>query len=101
MKFNAEVGLVLSPFTTNPPGKLNVFRHDGHPLCMDSTKVCVFKETNKVGFCSFLQCKHCMALETQISLEVLGDFTHQPLKWKLADEKLRALLILANFSESN
>jgi hypothetical protein len=39
-----------------------------------------------------------MALETQVSLEVLRNLTNQPLEWELPDQQLSALLVLADFT---
>uniref|UniRef100_J3LPE7 Uncharacterized protein n=1 Tax=Oryza brachyantha TaxID=4533 RepID=J3LPE7_ORYBR len=90
----------LSPLTANPPGQLNVLWHDGHALGVNGAQVGVLEETNKVCLRSFLEGKDCMALETQISsnLEVLGDFPNKPLEGQLPDQKLSALLVLANFT---
>ncbi|KAJ1390022.1 hypothetical protein SESBI_37842 [Sesbania bispinosa] len=40
-------------------------------------------------------------MEVKIHLEILSDLLHQPLDWKLLDEKLRALLVLANLSQNH
>lgn len=40
-------------------------------------------------------------LETQISLEVLCDLTHQALEGQLADQQLSGLLVTTNFSQSH
>jgi hypothetical protein len=42
-----------------------------------------------------------MRLETEIRLEVLGDLTNQTLERKLADEKLSALLVLADLTQGD
>lgn len=68
---------------------------------MDCTEVCVLEQTHKVGLSSLLQGKDSRALETQISLEVLCDFSHKALKGQLANEELCRLLVLANFTEGN
>lgn len=35
---------------------------------MDSTEICILKQTNQVSLCSFLKCKNGMALEPQVRL---------------------------------
>ena len=40
-------------------------------------------------------------MEAQVRLEVLGDFTHQPLEWELPDEEFGGLLVAADLTESN
>lgn len=46
---------ILSPFPADTPCKLNILRHDGHPLCMDGTQVGILKQTHKIGLCSLLE----------------------------------------------
>ena len=91
----------LSPLTTDSAGQLDVLGHDGHTLGMDGTQVGVLKETNQVSLRSLLQGHDGRALESQISLEVLGDFPHQTLEGELADEQLSALLVPPDLSESH
>jgi hypothetical protein len=43
-----------------------------------------------------LKCHDGGRLEAEVSLVVLGDFTHQPLERQLADEQLSTLLVLAD-----
>nr|AFK34563.1 unknown [Lotus japonicus] len=93
--------LQLSPFTTNTSSKLDVLGHNGHPLSMDSTEIGILKQSNKISFSSFLKSKYSMALEPQISLEVLCNFTNKTLEGQLPDQELSTLLILTNFTESN
>jgi hypothetical protein len=40
-------------------------------------------------------------LESQVSLEVLGNFTNQSLEWQLADQELSRLLVSSDFSKSD
>nr|KYP75773.1 hypothetical protein KK1_019974 [Cajanus cajan] len=74
---------------------------------MDGTQVGVLKEPNKVCLGSLLQRKHSMALETEVTtkkstqyLEILSNFTNQPLEWKLPDKKLSTLLVFPNLTVS-
>ncbi|XP_037728247.1 histone H4-like [Drosophila subpulchrella] len=60
---------------------------------MNGAQVGIFKEANQIGLASFLQSHHCRALESQVSLEVLSDFTHQTLERQLADQELGTLLV--------
>lgn len=41
------------------------------------------------------------ALEAQVSLEVLSNFTHKALEWQFANQQLSWLLIAADFPESD
>ena len=91
--------LQLSPLSSNPSGQLDILRHNGYPLSMNSTQVCILKQTNKIRLCRLLKGCHCTALEPQIGLEILGYFPHQPLKWKLPYQQLSALLVLPDLSQ--
>jgi len=94
----AAISSTLAP---DPTSKLDVLGHNRHTLGMDGTQVGVLKETHKVSLSSLLKSQHSMALETQISLEVLGNFTNKPLERQLPDQELSTLLVLANFTKSN
>lgn len=65
---------------------------------MNCTKVSIFKQSNQVSFGCLLQSQDCVTLEPKISLEVLCNFTDQPLEWELPDQQLSTLLVLANFT---
>ena len=68
---------------------------------MDGAQVGVLKQGNKVSFAGFLKSSYSRALESQVSLEILGDFTNQTLEWELADEKLSGLLVTTDLTESH
>ncbi|KAL2542942.1 Uncharacterized protein Adt_03920 [Abeliophyllum distichum] len=68
---------------------------------MNCTEVSIFKQTNKVRLCRLLQRRHGGALEPQIGLEVLGNFTNQSLERQLTDQKLGRLLILSDLTQSH
>ena len=83
--------LVLGAFSADAPGKLNVLRHDGNALGMDSAQVGVFKQTNKVRFACFLKSHYRRALKTQVGLEILRYFSHKTLEGQLTDQQLGRL----------
>ena len=91
----------LSTLSADTAGKLDVLGHDGDTLGVDGAQVGVFEESYEVGFGSFLEGHDSRALETEISFEVLGDFTDQALEGKLADEELSALLVTTDLTESD
>jgi hypothetical protein len=91
----------LSSLSSDSPGQLDVFGHDGDTLGVDSAQVGIFEETDKIRFRSFLQSHNSRALESQVSLEILSDFPHQPLERQLSDEELSALLVTTDLSESD
>ena len=68
---------------------------------MDGAQVRVFEMTDQVSLASLLQGHDGRALETQIGLEVLCDFTYQALEGQLADEQLGALLVTTDLTKSD
>ena len=70
----------LGPLSADSPSVLDVLGHDGDPLGMDGAEVCVLEETNQVSLACLLKSHHGRALESQVSLEVLSNFTNQPLE---------------------
>ena len=88
-------------FTTETASKLDILWLNSNSLCMDGSQIGVFKQTNKVSLGSFLERSYCCRLKTQVSLEVLGDFTNKSLERELADQELSGLLVTTDFSESN
>ena len=91
----------LSALATDAAGQLDVLGHDGHALGVDGSQVGVLEQAHQVGLSSLLQGQHCAALEAQVGLEVLGDLTHQALEGQLADQQLRALLVLADLTQGH
>lgn len=66
---------------------------------MDGAKVSILKETDQVCLRGLLQGSNGGRLETEVSLEILGNFSHKTLEGQLADEKLCALLVPANLTQ--
>ena len=60
---------------------------------MDGAEVGVLEETNQVSLAGLLKSHYGRALESQVSLEVLSNFTNQPLERQLADQQLRRFLV--------
>ena len=89
----------LCPLASNTTGQLDVLGHNGNSLSVDGTQVGILKEPNQVGFGCLLQGHHSRGLEPKVCLEVLGNFTNEPLEGKLTDEELSALLISSNFPQ--
>lgn len=61
---------------------------DGDTLGVDSAKVGVFEQGDKVSLNRFLESSNSGRLEAEVGLEVLGNFTDKALEWELADQKL-------------
>ena len=68
---------------------------------MDSAQVGVLEKTHQVSLAGLLQSHDGRALESQIGLEVLSDLTNQTLEGQFADEKLGALLVTTDLSQSD
>ena len=81
----------LSTFSADTAGQLDVLGHDGDTLGVDGAQVGVLEETDKVGLAGLLEGHDGRGLESEISLEVLGDFTDKTLEGQLADEELGRL----------
>ena len=45
----------LSSLSADPPGELDVLRHDGHPLGVDGAQVGVLEQADQVGLGSLLK----------------------------------------------
>jgi len=95
------MGSILSPLASDSASELNILRHNGNSLSMNSTKIGIFKQTNKISFSCFLKSRNSATLESEICFEILSDFSNQSLERKLPYEKLCALLILSDFTKSN
>lgn len=68
---------------------------------MDCTEISVLEQSDKVCLRCLLKSKHGGALETEIRLEVLCNFSNESLKRKLADEELCGFLEPADFSKGD
>lgn len=101
MEDDVDDGPCLSTLTADTAGKLDVLGHDGHTLGVDGAQVGVLEKTYEVCLASLLEGHDGGALEAQIGLEVLGDFTDQTLEWQLADEQFGALLVTTDLTESD
>ena len=75
----------LRAFASDSSRQLNIFWHDGNSFCVDRAQVGVFKQASQVRFGRLLQRQDGVRLESQVSLEVLGDFSDQALERQLAD----------------
>ena len=91
----------LSTLSTDAAGQLDVLGHDGDTLGVDGAQVGVLEQTNKVGLAGLLEGHDGRALEPQVSLEVLGDLSHQTLEGQLAEKELGGLLVLPDVTESH
>ena len=91
----------LGALPSDSAGQLDVLWHDGDTLGVDSAQVGVLEQADEVSFAGLLESHHGRALEAQVGLEVLGDFTNQTLEWQFPDQQLGALLVTPDFSQSH
>ena len=91
----------LSTLTTDAAGQLDVLGHDGHTLGVDGTQVGVLKESNEVSLTGLLEGHDSRALESEVSLEVLGDLTDKTLEGELADQELSGLLVTSDLPQGD
>lgn len=91
----------LSTLSSDSSGQLDVLWHDGDPLGVDGAQVCVFEESDQVGFGGFLEGSDSSRLESQVGLEVLGDLTDETLEWELSDQELGGLLVSSDLTKSD
>jgi hypothetical protein len=91
----------LSAFASDTTSQLDVLWHDGDSLRVDGAQVGVFEQSNQISFAGFLQGYNSGALETQISLEILGDLTDQTLEGQFADQQFSRFLVATNFTKSH
>merc|ERR1719427_659354 len=80
---------------------LDVLRHDGDSLGMDSTEVGILEETDQIRLAGLLKSHNGRALEPKVSLEILGNLPDETLEGKLADEQLGRFLVATNLTESD
>jgi len=89
----------LGPLASYPAGQLDVFGHDGDALGVDGAQVGVLEQAHQVCLAGLLQGPDGGALEAQVGLEVLGDFSHQALEGQLADQQLSGLLVPTDLTQ--
>lgn len=91
----------VSVVTTDAASEDHVLLHDGHTLGVDGAQVGVLEEANQVSLRGLLEGSDGRALETQVSLELLGDLTNEALEGELADEQVSGLLVATDFTEGD
>ena len=94
-----SLSIGLSSLSSDSPGQLDVLGHDGDSLGVDSAQVGILEQTDEVSLAGLLESHDSRGLEPEVSLEVLGDLSHQTLEGKLPDEQLSGLLVSPDLSE--
>jgi hypothetical protein len=88
----------LSTFTPDATSQLDIFWHDCDTFGVNSAQVGVFEQSDQVSLAGLLESQDSRALESEISLEVLSNFTDQTLEWQFPDEQFCALLVTSDFT---
>jgi hypothetical protein len=88
-------------FTTDATSKVDITSHDSDTLAVDGAKVDILEEGDEVSFSSLLESSNGSALETEVSLAILSNFTDKALEGELADQKLSGLLVATDLTKSN
>jgi len=81
--------------------KLDVLRLNGDTLGVDSAKVGILKEGDEVSLNGLLKSTDGGRLESEVRLEVLGDFTDETLEGELSDQELGGLLVTTDLTKSD
>jgi len=91
----------LWSLSSDSSGQLHVLWHDGDSLGVDGAQVSVFEEGYQISFSGFLEGEDGWGLESQVSLEFLGDLSYESLEWELSDEEFSRFLVSSDFSEGD
>ena len=68
---------------------------------MDGAEVGILEEGDEIGFDGLLKRTDGGALEAEVGLEVLRDFTDKTLEGELSDQKFGRLLVATNLTKSD
>ena len=88
----------LRSLTTKTTSQLDVLGLDGDTLGVDGAQVGVLEEGDEVSLNGLLESTDGRRLESQIRLEVLGNFSDKALEGELSDEKLGGLLVATDLT---
>ena len=98
---NNRYYLIRLLLVADAASELHISGHDSHTLGVDGAQVGILEQRDKVSLSSLLESHNGRALEAEIVLEILSDFTNQSLEGELADQKLSAFLVFADLTESH
>ena len=91
----------LGALSTDTAGELDILGHDGDTLGVDSAQVRILEKAYEVRLGGLLKSKDSRSLESEVTLEVLGDLTHETLEGELADQKIGRLLVTTDLTKGN
>merc|ERR1719321_75439 len=87
--------------TSDSSGELHVLGHDGNSLSVDGTEVGVLEESNHVSLSGLLESEDGGGLESEISLEIVGDLSDESLEGEFPDEELSRFLESSDLSKGD
>jgi hypothetical protein len=93
--------LHLGTFSTDAASQLDVLGHDGHTFGVDGAQVGVLEKSNQVSLGCLLEGLDRRSLESQVSLEVLGDLADETLEGQLSDQQFGGFLVSSDLTESD
>ena len=82
-------------------GELHVLGHDGNSLGVDSAEVGVLEESDHVSLSGLLESEDGGGLESEVSLEIVGDFSNESLEGEFSNEELSRFLESSDLSEGD
>ncbi len=74
--------------SSNSLGKLKISGHDSDSLGVDGAKIGVFEEGDEVSLSSLLKGQNSRALEAELLLELVCDFSNESLEGELSDKEV-------------
>ena len=92
---------------------MHILGHDGNTLSVDGAKIGIcdisqgivgmntLKQGDKVSLNGFLESTDGRRLESEIGLEILGNFPDETLEGELADQELGGLLVPPDLTKSH
>ena len=69
-------------------GELEIPGHDGDSLGVNGAQVGVFEEGDEVSLSSFLEGQNSGALESELLLELVSNFSDESLEGEFSDEEI-------------
>merc|ERR1712066_397286 len=87
--------------TSDSSGELHVLGHDGDSLGVDGAEVGVLEESDHVSLSGLLESEDGGGLESEVGLEIVGDFSNESLEGEFPDEELSRFLESSDLSEGD
>jgi len=89
------------PLASESSSELDVLGLNSDSLGVDGSQIGVFEEGDEVGLSGLLKGTDSGRLESEISLEVLGNLSDKSLEGELSDEEFGGLLVSPDLSEGD